>query len=311
MKLIAGLTASALLAVSAFGQTPCYAENAGPSFLNKVSMGGPNLLLAVRFTPNVSVTVRRIEVFTGKRTGANSVAIWTHNATGNSPGTQISSGSWNMSSTNSWQGANLAAGVPIVASTTYWMVWGCQNGSQAPVEQKNTLGQPYRGSFNGGTSWNGPFQFNNRHWKFSFFCKKKGTFATQGTGCKGRNGNLPVLSYSGTPEIGNGMSIHVAAATPHRPAILFLGASKKAWGLIPLPLDLTPIGAPGCKLLCSGEAILPNPTDASGNATQNLAIPNAAALVCLMFYNQWIIVDPGANTAGLALSNCGLVTIGG
>lgn len=312
MRPIACLLALALTAGLSLRAQPCYSENNTSTFANNVSMGGPNLLLAIKFTPSATVAVRAIQVFTGEATGANSVALWSHDATANAPARRLSLGTWSMRSANSWQGANLAAPVPLVARTTYWMVWGAQNRSQASVElPKNTRGQQYRGSFNGGTTWSGPFQSNSRHWKFRLWCRKLGSTATSGTGCPGSNNSVPLLNFGGTPEINNMFSINVSGATPNRPALLTFGISKTTWGAIRLPFDLAPLGAPGCKLLCSLESFLTSGTNGSGSGSISFQIPNDRNLVCLGFCNQWLIVDPGANTLGIALSNCGEVTIGG
>ena len=150
----------------------CYAENDGPGFNNAVSMGGPNPLLAVKFTAPSTLTVNGIEVFTGESTGANTVSLWSNDAGNNQPMASLGTGTWAMSSSNSWQGAALSAPVVIVGGATYWMVWGCQNGSQAAVDVASPTAviQQYRGTFNGGATWNGPFSFANRPWKFRLQC---------------------------------------------------------------------------------------------------------------------------------------------
>jgi len=127
---------------------------------------------AARLSPPVSAA----EVFTGEGTGTNSVAIWTHVAATNAPGVLLASGSWAMSSTNSWQGAALSTPVPLSAGTTYWFVWGCVNGSQASIDLPSTtaITQPYRGSTNAGASWTGPFQSATRPWKFRVTCGTPG-----------------------------------------------------------------------------------------------------------------------------------------
>jgi hypothetical protein len=181
----ATLVASAAPFASA--QTVCHVENDGNNYNDNVFMGA--VLLGVEFTAPSSFSVNRIEVFTGEAAGNNSVAIWTHDSVNNQPGTPISTGVWSMSATDSWQGANLPSNAPIVSGTTYWMVWGVVGGSQASIDLPMvTLGQPYRGSFDNGQTWNGPFQFNDRHWKFRLygdcggvsFCFGDGT---QPTGC--------------------------------------------------------------------------------------------------------------------------------
>lgn len=194
----------ALLSTPLLAQSPCHVENDGNNFNDLVSMGGPNLLLAVQFSTPTCFTATAAQVFTGEGTGTNTLAIWTHNVGLNQPGVQLSVGSWSMSSANSWQGTSFAAPIQLDCGGTYWLVWGCINGSQCPVDPPGTtLGQPYRASFDNGQSWIGPFQFNDRHWKFRLlgncsgttapYCFGDGTLATPcpcaNTGLTGRGCN--------------------------------------------------------------------------------------------------------------------------
>lgn len=150
----------------------CHSENGGPNFNNGVSMGGP-LLLGIKFTAPSALTVAAIEVFTGEGSGTNTLAIWSHNAGLNQPLANLGgSGSWAMSATNSWQGAALPAPVSLSSATIYWLVWSPVGGSQASVDNPGAgaVTQQYRGSFDGGANWNGPFTFSDRPWKFRFTC---------------------------------------------------------------------------------------------------------------------------------------------
>ena len=65
-----------------------------------------------------------------------------------------------------------------------------------------------------------------------------------------------MLSYGGIPDINKTMTVKLGSAMPNKPTLLFLGLSKRNWSAIPLPLNLTPFGAPGCVLLCSGDLLL-------------------------------------------------------
>jgi len=264
-KSIFGALFLALVPASALAQSPCHVENDGNNFNDLVSMGGPNLLLGVKFTTPNCFTASALQVFTGEASGTNSLAIWTHNSALDQPGVQLSSGSWSMSSVNSWQGANLAAPVALDCGGTYWLVWGCINGSQCSVDVPGaTLGQPYRGSFNGGQTWSGPFQFNDRHWKFRLigncsggiapYCAGDGSLATacpcanngvSGRGCNNSaatggaqlsftgatNPDTLVLTSSG--ELPTALSIFLqgsacnAAGVPFGDGVLCVGGTLK------------------------------------------------------------------------------------
>jgi len=167
------LTAAALAApVSAQG--PCHAENDGGGFNDNVSMGGA--LVGVRFVAPAGLSAARIEVFTGEKTGTSALALWSHDAAANQPAASLSSGSFTMALPNDWQGADLAAAVPLAAGNTYWVVWTPIGSCQASVDvPMATPGQVYRGSFDNGQTWTGPFQFNDRHWKLRLYCPAAAT----------------------------------------------------------------------------------------------------------------------------------------
>ena len=162
-------------------QAPCYAENGGDDFNDLVSMGGPSLLLAIKFAAPNDMTVTSMEVFTGEQMGTNTLGIWSHNAVLNRPEVVLSFGMWDMDSMNSWQGPPLPSCVSLSSGQIYWVVWGPQNFSQASVDlPMATLGQEYRGSFDGGMSWSGPFQSNDDHWKFRLYCDDDETQFSRG-----------------------------------------------------------------------------------------------------------------------------------
>lgn len=146
------------------------------AFNNNVLMGGP--MVAIAWTPNATETISRIEVFTGESTGSVALAIWSDD--GLIPSRPLA----NLSNTpnfglltpNDWQGEDLLTPVTVNASTKYWILFDPVGGEQAPVQ--NGTGQQYWGSGVGtvtgvpAPSWNGPFSFPDRAWKFRVFCLK-------------------------------------------------------------------------------------------------------------------------------------------
>jgi hypothetical protein len=125
MKSIVGV-AFALLAITPLAaQVPCHAENDGNNFNNAASMGGPNLLIAIRFDAPAALSVTSIEVFTGEGNGQNSLAIWSHDPGGNLPSGSLGLGTWNMSTTNSWQGTTIQPSVALtVGKSVACQFWG-------------------------------------------------------------------------------------------------------------------------------------------------------------------------------------------
>lgn len=130
--------------------------NTGLDFSDGTSMGGPNLYYAMRHDVGAPGVVGYVEVFTGERAGMNTVSIWSHDPVDNEPETMLASGSWMQTDSNEWQGASLGARVVMGQGETYWVVWQPQNGAQS-TRQATGGGVSYRGSFDAGASWNGPF----------------------------------------------------------------------------------------------------------------------------------------------------------
>jgi len=150
------------------------ANFATDTFNNNVFMGGP--MVAFAWTPNVTETITRIEIFTGESAGPDALAIWSDDGgTPSKPLANLSNtNNFALSAANSWQGADLLTPVTVNAATKYWIVFDPVGGEQAPVQ--NGVGQQYWGSYVGtvtgvpAPSWFGPFSFPDRAWKFRVFC---------------------------------------------------------------------------------------------------------------------------------------------
>lgn len=143
----------------------CDGANTGSTYSDGTSMGGPDLTLGIKYTPTTDVDLSRIEVFTGEGSGTNTVAVWTHDASTGFPGVQLTSGSWSMDTTNSWQGADLDTCVTLTAGTTYWLAWQPINGSQATWDTSGTY-VTYAGRFASG-AWFGTY---SNFVKYRLYC---------------------------------------------------------------------------------------------------------------------------------------------
>ncbi len=132
----------------------CDGLNTGDTFQDGSSTGGPDLLIGMEYTPTTDADIARIEVYTGEREGTNSVSLWSDDR--GAPAVELAGGSWSMSATNGWQGADLDTCVPVTAGTTYWVVWAPVNGAQSSFDTSGTTGS-YSGSFDAGGSWSGPY----------------------------------------------------------------------------------------------------------------------------------------------------------
>jgi hypothetical protein len=128
-------------------------------------------------------------------------------------------------------------------------------------------------------------------------------FATYGSGCPGAA--PPALGNQGLPQLGQNFSLLAKGARANSLAMLFTGFSNSNWSGLPLPFDLTGLGAPGCSLLAPGSVIQVTNTDAVGSASQSLGVPNDQSLCGAHAYHQWVILDVNANMLGFAFSNGG------
>lgn len=121
----------------------------------------------------------------------------------------------------------------------------------------------------------------------------------------------PRLQADGVPHPGESFAVVLRDAPPNAPTALAHGWSRTTWGGAPLPLDLGPLGAPGCRLLTDWFLLIAAPADAVGQAAIRYAIPNDPNLTGVGFYQQFLVLDPAANALGLSVSNGGWAITGG
>ncbi len=120
-----------------------------------------------------------------------------------------------------------------------------------------------------------------------------------------------LLLVSGEPRIGTTYQLGLAQTRPLLPVVLVTGASREQWGSIPLPFDMTPLGAPNCRVLTSFELLLGATTNPFGQATFFLSVPNHAALLDVSVFHQGYVLDPTFNALGVLVSGGLAARIGG
>ncbi|MEZ5990506.1 MAG: hypothetical protein R3F30_15615 [Planctomycetota bacterium] len=211
----------------------------------------------------------------------------------NAPNKIIASSTMKVGTVNGPWRALFLPPVVLQANTAFFVVFDNAVGNLTlPISQNGgTIGTHY---YMSGTTWNGPFT-SSLCWNYNLLCC--GTTAA------------PVLSNNGLPAINKAFAVDLFAARTNSAAALFLGASNSAWGPIPLPLDLTSAGAPGCKLLTSIDVIGGVPVGTDGTATMPFAVPNDSGLLGVGFHLQWAVLD-SINKLGFAFSNAGTAKIG-
>jgi hypothetical protein len=122
------------------------------------------------------------------------------------------------------------------------------------------------------------------------------------SGCRFSTGNYNNnISYY-QPALGAIWFVSYGALLPGAPGLGALGAQGVGgnWAGVPLPIDLAPLGAPGCTWNASVALTVPLLADASGNARwPDLQMPNDAHLAGASFFDQAGFIDVAANSLGL------------
>ncbi len=139
-----------------------------------------------------------------------------------------------------------------------------------------------------------------------------GARSYSGTGCPRDFFNYGTYPYIGYVWRHYGFS---RADRKDLPALDILGTSSTHLGGIPLPLDLAPLGAKGCRLYTDPALVFPSRTDASsreGRVEFDLGvIPNDPALVGAVYFEQQVVLDPAFNSLGVRMSRLARCTVGG
>lgn len=130
-----------------------------------------------------------------------------------------------------------------------------------------------------------------------------GTVTEVGFACPSSAGPLGLttttLPYYGSPfvqEVSNG-----PLTMPF--ALMIFGSSHTQWNGIPLPADLTVIGAPGCFLDVSFDVVL-TMTLSNGEGTITWVLPNQPSITGFEFSTQALVFDPlSPNPFQIAMSS--------
>lgn len=132
-------------------------------------------------------------------------------------------------------------------------------------------------------------------------------------GVRGINvpGSMVPALIDGPATIGTGATYTATlrGGEPNGLAMFTLGFSDSSGaGGVPLPLDLTPVGAVGCAAFSSADQSVFVNLDSSGDGQISIPIPVNPALVGLTAFGQWVVFD-AATPAGFITSNALRTTI--
>jgi hypothetical protein len=120
-----------------------------------------------------------------------------------------------------------------------------------------------------------------------------------GLGC-GPTANT--IGSTGAYMPGATFSVTQASGPASMPAVNMVGFSASFLvPNVPLPLDLTPLGATNCMLYTSIYFSFPTVLDGSGTGSISISVPNDQAFSGFKFNSQWLNAHPAA-PAGFSLS---------
>jgi len=115
-----------------------------------------------------------------------------------------------------------------------------------------------------------------------------------GTGCAGSMG-VPSLTASVLPKLGSTLTLNAGNLALNL-GIMIAGTSDTlAGGSIPLPLDLTSFGWPGCSLLVD-PIVTDTLLGTNNTASWTLSIPNVSIFLGFTIFNQVASLDPGPSS---------------
>lgn len=134
-------------------------------------------------------------------------------------------------------------------------------------------------------------------------------YESHGAGCATATPPQLSLTHSWTRAwLGDTLSVD-ATSLPASVALLAMGFSDQSYGATALPVDLSPLGMPGCSLRTAPEAVL-FASGSNNRATFQLPIPQATALLGVVFFQQVMAPAPGANALGMLVSGSMRGTVG-
>ena len=137
----------------------------------------------------------------------------------------------------------------------------------------------------------------------TFGTVEKGSGAVVGFVPSKNEGAVPILDCPDQPKVGKTITLGLQRVRANAPVGIILGFSDHSWAGLTLPLDLTPIGAKGCRLLAGLNILFLTSVNGDGIGSFKLPIPGETSLILGRIYFQALVLDPGANQAGLSWSN--------
>ena len=127
-----------------------------------------------------------------------------------------------------------------------------------------------------------------------------------GQGCSGLS-----LCASGSATVGStDFTAELTGAAPNQLATLRVSTSASDFFGLPLPLDLSSLGASGCQLLVGDATEVAGITGVNGEASLSVPLPAQPALAGSELFLQALASEPGFGLLGLSFSGALAVTVG-
>ncbi len=161
---------TALIHGTAPAQGPCLDLSPNDTYDDQI-MSSAHYEDAILVTngPN-PLTIHYIECFTGESNGLGRLGIRTYDPALNHPGPLVSTGTWRLRETKSWQGAVLDTPVTVAANQRFWVTKLVDAPHQSSIMAYvgRGIGSFSMTSTDGGQHWSGPFDSYEK--KYRFFC---------------------------------------------------------------------------------------------------------------------------------------------
>jgi hypothetical protein len=122
-----------------------------------------------------------------------------------------------------------------------------------------------------------------------------------GAGCR-VGSSVPRLDSDVRPVLGANLAMTVSGVPVTGPGLLVTGLSASAFGALPLPFELTPLGAPHCWALTSLDATS-LATTTTGTLTFPFVIPTTSGTLGTRLFQQAVVSAPTTNSFGFVVSN--------
>lgn len=118
-----------------------------------------------------------------------------------------------------------------------------------------------------------------------------------GIGCGAGLPAIPILRTVGWPSSAT-LTLELADAPANQPAALLISGA-----CLPVPFDLTALGLTGCRLEIASPDSAPWAIGPNGTARFSITPPTPVPYAGVPFQLQSVVIAPGANPAGVVLTN--------